>query len=51
MLEFEAALATAEALAGVLPDDAAEAIAEACEAERFEAEALGRRYREHRSRT
>jgi 3-carboxy-cis,cis-muconate cycloisomerase len=51
MLEFEAALATAEALAGVIPDDAAEAIAEACEAERFEAEALGRRYREHRSRT
>jgi 3-carboxy-cis,cis-muconate cycloisomerase len=47
MLEFEAALATAEALAGVLPDDAAEA----CEAERFEAEALGRRYRGHRSRT
>jgi 3-carboxy-cis,cis-muconate cycloisomerase len=51
MLEFEAALATAEALAGVIPDDAAEAIAVACDAERFDAEALGRRYREHRSRT
>jgi 3-carboxy-cis,cis-muconate cycloisomerase len=42
MLEFEAALATAEALAGVIPDDAAEAIAVACDAERFDAEALGR---------
>ena len=42
MLEFEAALATAEARVGVIPGEAAAAIAAACEAERFDAEALGR---------
>ena len=45
MLEFEAALATAEARVGVIPGDAAAAIAAACDAERFEAEALGREAR------
>ena len=41
MLEFEAALAAAEALAGVIPGEAADAIAAACHAERFDAGALG----------
>jgi 3-carboxy-cis,cis-muconate cycloisomerase len=45
MLEFEAALAAAEARAGVVPGDAAAAIAAACEAERFDPEALGREAR------
>jgi 3-carboxy-cis,cis-muconate cycloisomerase len=45
MLEFEAALATAEARVGVIPGEAAAAIAAACDAERFEAEALGREAR------
>jgi 3-carboxy-cis,cis-muconate cycloisomerase len=42
MLEFEAALAAAEARAGVIPAEAAAAIAAACDPERFDAEALGR---------
>jgi 3-carboxy-cis,cis-muconate cycloisomerase len=42
MLEFEAALAAAEAQAGVIPEEAATAIAAACDAERFDAAALGR---------
>ena len=42
MLEFEAALAQAEARAGVIPGEAAAAIAAACDAERFEPQALGR---------
>ena len=41
MLDVERALATAEATAGVVPADAAAAIAEACRAERFDAVALG----------
>jgi 3-carboxy-cis,cis-muconate cycloisomerase len=41
MLDFEAALATAEAGAGVIPDEAARAIAPACRAERFDPAALG----------
>jgi 3-carboxy-cis,cis-muconate cycloisomerase len=45
MLEFEAALAAAEARAGVIPADAAAAIAAACGAERFDPEALGREAR------
>ncbi len=36
MLDFEAALARAEARAGVIPPDAAEAIVAACHAERFD---------------
>ena len=42
MLDFEAALARAEAKAGIIPDDAAEAIAAACAAERFDIEAIGK---------
>src|SRR4051794_10589649 len=42
MLEFEAALAAAEARAGVIPAEAAGAIAAACQAERFDPAALGR---------
>ena len=42
MLRFEAALAAAEAAADLLPGDAAEAIAAACEPDRFDAAALGR---------
>ena len=42
MLEFEAALASAEAQAGMTPAEAADAIAAACEPERYDAEALGR---------
>ncbi len=45
MLEFEAALAAAEARAGVIPSEAAAAIAAACDAERFEAGMLGREAR------
>jgi 3-carboxy-cis,cis-muconate cycloisomerase len=45
MLEFEAALATAEARVGVIPEEAAAAIAAACHAERFEADTLGREAR------
>jgi 3-carboxy-cis,cis-muconate cycloisomerase len=45
MLEFEAALAAAEARAGVIPHEAAAAIAAACDAKRFEPEALGREAR------
>jgi 3-carboxy-cis,cis-muconate cycloisomerase len=42
MLEFEAALAAAEARAGVIPRSAAEAIAAACDPARFELAELGR---------
>jgi 3-carboxy-cis,cis-muconate cycloisomerase len=42
MLEFEAALAAAEARAGVIPGEAAAAIAAACEPERFDAATLAR---------
>ncbi len=45
MLEFEAALAAAEAEAGVIPGDAATAIAAACAPERYDPEALGREAR------
>jgi 3-carboxy-cis,cis-muconate cycloisomerase len=45
MLEFEAALAAAEARAGVIPGEAAAAIAAACDPRRFDAEALGREAR------
>jgi 3-carboxy-cis,cis-muconate cycloisomerase len=41
MLDFERALAAAEARVGVIPAEAAEAIAACCEAERFDAEAIG----------
>jgi 3-carboxy-cis,cis-muconate cycloisomerase len=41
MLDFEAALAGAEAEAGAIPAEAAEAIAAACDAERFDPGALG----------
>ncbi|MEP7061818.1 MAG: 3-carboxy-cis,cis-muconate cycloisomerase [Betaproteobacteria bacterium] len=40
MLEFEAALARAEATAGVIPQDAAAAIAAQCDARHFDAETL-----------
>jgi len=42
MLEFEAALAAAEARAEVIPGEAAAAIAAACDGKRLDAEALGR---------
>ena len=42
MLEFEAALASAEAELGVIPPEAAKAIADACAPERFDPEELGR---------
>ena len=42
MLDFEAALARAEARAGVVPAAAAEAIAECCDAGRFDGDAIGR---------
>lgn len=42
MLEFEAALAAAQARAGVIPGEAADRIAECCDAERFDPDALGR---------
>jgi 3-carboxy-cis,cis-muconate cycloisomerase len=45
MLEFEAALAAAEARAGLIPDEAAAAIAAACDAGRFDPQALGREAR------
>jgi 3-carboxy-cis,cis-muconate cycloisomerase len=45
MLEFEAELAAAEARAGVIPGEAAAAIAAACDPQRFDAEALGREAR------
>jgi 3-carboxy-cis,cis-muconate cycloisomerase len=41
LLDAERALAAAEARVGVIPADAAEAIAAACRAERFDAEAIG----------
>jgi 3-carboxy-cis,cis-muconate cycloisomerase len=41
MLDFEAALARAEAATGVIPSAAADAIARACLADRFDPEALG----------
>ncbi len=41
MLDFEAALAQAEAAIGVIPQDAADAIAGECDAGRFDAPALG----------
>jgi 3-carboxy-cis,cis-muconate cycloisomerase len=41
MLDFEAALASAEAEAHVIPPEAAEAIAAACDADRFDSGALG----------
>ncbi|MEX0751830.1 MAG: 3-carboxy-cis,cis-muconate cycloisomerase [Xanthobacteraceae bacterium] len=41
MLDFEAALARAEAAAGVIPAAAAPPIAEACRAERFDIAAIG----------
>jgi 3-carboxy-cis,cis-muconate cycloisomerase len=41
MLDFEAALAGAEAEAQVIPSDAAEAIAVACDADRFDPGSLG----------
>jgi 3-carboxy-cis,cis-muconate cycloisomerase len=45
MLDFERALAAAEARAGVIPADAAEAIAAACRAELYDPDALARRGR------
>jgi 3-carboxy-cis,cis-muconate cycloisomerase len=42
MLDVEAALARAQARAGLLPDEQASAIARACRAERFDVTALGR---------
>jgi len=42
MLDFEAALARAEAAAGVIPSEAAEAITLACDAGRFDLGAIGR---------
>jgi 3-carboxy-cis,cis-muconate cycloisomerase len=45
MLDFEAALAGAEAEVGIVPAEAASEIAGACEADRFDLEALGREAR------
>src|ERR1700727_2966374 len=42
MLDFEAALARAEAATGVIPASAADAIAKACQAGAFELDALAR---------
>ena len=42
MLDAEAALAIAEARAGVIPTEAAEAIADCCDADRFDPEEIGR---------
>ncbi|HET9981280.1 MAG TPA: hypothetical protein VFQ32_12590, partial [Ktedonobacterales bacterium] len=42
MLDFEAALARAEARVGTAPPDAAEAIAAHCHADRFDLAALAR---------
>src|SRR5215211_4737708 len=41
MLDVERALAAAEARAGLIPEDAARAIAEACRADRFDPAAIG----------
>jgi 3-carboxy-cis,cis-muconate cycloisomerase len=41
MLDFEAGLARAEARAGLIPEEAADAIATACHADRFDPGALG----------
>src|SRR5687767_8061241 len=41
MLDAERALAAAEGRAGVIPRDAAEAIADACRADRFDAAEIG----------
>lgn len=45
MLDAEAALARAEARAGLIPAQAAEAIAECCDADRFDVEEIGARGR------
>src|SRR5215213_8935649 len=45
MLDAEAALATAEARAGLIPHEAAAAIASCCEATNFDTEELGRKGR------
>jgi 3-carboxy-cis,cis-muconate cycloisomerase len=45
MLDFEAALAAAEAEAGLIPKEAAEAIAAACDAGAFDPEAIAREAR------
>jgi 3-carboxy-cis,cis-muconate cycloisomerase len=45
MLDAEAALAAAEAGAGIVPVEAARAIAAACDADRFDPDALGREAR------
>jgi 3-carboxy-cis,cis-muconate cycloisomerase len=42
MLDAERALAAAQAQTGLIPADAAEAIARACDADRFDPEAIGR---------
>jgi 3-carboxy-cis,cis-muconate cycloisomerase len=42
MLDFEAALAAAEARVGLIPAEAAVAIADCCHADRFDVEAIGR---------
>jgi 3-carboxy-cis,cis-muconate cycloisomerase len=47
MLDVEAALARAWTRAGVIPSQAAEAIAGACRAERFDVDALGREAARH----
>ena len=49
MLDAEAALASAEADAGIVPGDAAEAIAAACDAARFDPGALAREARDTNS--
>lgn len=41
LLDVERALATAEARAGLIPEDAARAIAEACRSDRFDAAVIG----------
>jgi 3-carboxy-cis,cis-muconate cycloisomerase len=46
MLDVEAAIARAEARAGVIPSDAADAITEACAADRFDIAAIGRAARD-----
>lgn len=45
MLDAEAALARAQARAGVIPEAGAEAVTAACEVERFDVEAIGREAR------
>jgi len=42
MLDVEAALAAAEAKAGLIPEEAAAAIADTCHADRFDVDAIGR---------